>query len=110
MHSKDTSSPGTSQKSELLVYVKNLNRKVSSNWIWENLSLELSEGQRLALSGTSGSGESMLLRTLAELDVFEKVQSGKKGSISFSGKSITEWEMPQYHTITGYVTSFSLID
>ena len=76
MHSKDTSSPGTSQKSELLLYVKNLNRKVSSNWIWENLSFELSEGQRLALSGTSGSGESMLLRKLAELDVFEKGPSG----------------------------------
>ena len=72
MHSKDTSSPGTSQKSELLLHVKNLSRKVSGNWIWENISFELSAGQRLALSGTSGSGKSMLLRTLAGLDVLEK--------------------------------------
>ena len=103
MHSKDTSSPGTSQKSELLLHVKNLSRKVSGNWIWENISFELSAGQRLALSGTSGSGKSMLLRTLAGLDVLEKGPSGEEGSISFSGKSITEWEMPEYRTRIGYV-------
>ena len=103
MHSKDTSSPGTSQKSELLLHVKNLSRKVSGNWIWENISFELSAGQRLALSGTSGSGKSMLLRTLAGLDVLEKGPSGEEGSISFSGKSITEWKMPEYRTRIGYV-------
>ena len=103
MHSKDTSSPGTSQKSELLLDVKNLSRKVSDNWIWENISFELSAGQRLALSGTSGSGKSMLLRTLAGLDVLEKGPSSEEGSISFSGKSITEWKMPKYRTRIGYV-------
>ena len=103
MHSKDISSPGTSQKSELLLHVKNLSRKVSGNWIWENISFELSAGQRLALSGTSGSGKSMLLRTLAGLDVLEKGPSGEEGYISFSGKSITEWKMPEYRTRIGYV-------
>ena len=103
MHSKDTSSLGTSQKSELLMHVKNLSRKVSGNWIWVNISFELSAGQRLALSGTSGSGKSMLLKTLAGLDVLEKGPSGEEGSISFSGKSITEWEMPQYRTRISYV-------
>ena len=98
MHFKDISSPGTSQKSELLLNVKNLSRKVSGNWIWENISFELSAGQGLAISGTSGSGKSMLLRTLAGLDVFEKGPSGEVGSISLSGKSITDWGMPQYPT------------
>ena len=106
MHSKDTSSPGTSQKSELLLQVKNLSRKVSGNWILENISFELSAGQRLALSGTSGSGKSMLLRTLAGLDVIEKLPSGEEGSISFSGKSIAEWEMPEYRTRIGYVPQY----
>jgi len=103
MHSKDTSSPGTSQKSELLLNVKNLSRKVSGNWIWENISFELSAGQRLALSGRSGSGKSMLLRTLAVLDVLEKGPSGEEGSISFLDKSIAEWEMPEYRTRIGYI-------
>jgi len=103
MHSKDTSSPGTSQKSELLLHVKNLSRKVSGNWIWENISFELSTGQRLALSGTSGSGKSLLLRTLAGLDVLEKGPTGEEGSISFSEKSIAKWKMPEYRTRIGYV-------
>ena len=46
----------------------------------------------------------MLLRTLAGLDVLEKGPSGEEGSISFSGKSITEWKMPEYRTKIGYVT------
>ena len=40
MHSKDTSSSGTSQKSELLLHFKNLSRKVSGDWIWKNISFE----------------------------------------------------------------------
>ena len=103
MHSKDTSSPGTSQKSELLLNVKNLSRKVSGNWILENISFDLSAGQRLALSGTSGSGKSMLLRTLAGLDVLEKGPSGEEGSISLSGKSMAEWKMPEYRRRIGYI-------
>ena len=55
-----------------MLQVNNLSRKVSGNWIWENISFELSAGQRLALSGTSGSGKSMLLRALVGLDVLEK--------------------------------------
>ena len=110
MHSNYTSSLWTSQKSKLLLRAKNLSRKISGNLIWENISFELYAGQRIALSGTSGSGKSMLLRTLAGLDSLEKGSSLEEGSISFSGKSIKEWEMPQYRTKTGYVTSFSLID
>ena len=103
MHSKDYPSLGTSQKLKLMLKVKNLSRKVSDNWIWENINFELYAGQKLALSGNSGSGKSMLLRTLAGLDVLEKGPSGKEGSISFSGKSISEWEMPEYRIRIGYV-------
>ena len=104
MHFKDTSSTGTSQKLELMLHVKNLSRKVSVNWIWKNISLELSAGQGLALSGTSGSGKSMLLRTLAGLDVIEKGPFDEEGSIIFSGKPITDWEMPEYRTRIGYLS------
>ena len=103
MHSKDTYLTETSQKSKLLLQVKNISRKVSDNWIWENISFDLYAGQRIALSGTSGSGKSFLLRTLAGLDVLEKGPSGEEGSISFSGRSITEWEMPEYRIKIGYV-------
>ena len=103
MHSNETYSIGTSQKSKLLLQVKNISRKVSEKWIWENISFDLYAGQRIALSGTSGSGKSVLLRTIAGLDVLEKGPSGEEGTISFSGKSITEWEMPEYRIKVGYV-------
>ena len=60
------------------MHVNNLSRKVSGNWIWVNISFQLSAGQRLALTGTSGSGKSMLLKTLAGLDVLEKGLPGEK--------------------------------
>ena len=106
MHSKDTYSSGTSQKSKLLLQVKNISRKVSGKWIWENISFDLYEEQRIAISGTSGSGKSMLLRTLAGLDVIEKGPSGEEGSIIFSGKSISEWKMPEYRIRIGYVPQY----
>ncbi len=106
MHSNYTSSLWTSQKSKLLLRAKNLSRKISGNLIWENISFELYAGQRIALSGTSGSGKSMLLRTLAGLDSLEKGSSLEEGSISFSGKSIKEWEMPEYRTRIGYVPQY----
>ena len=103
MHSKDISSTGTSQKSAAVLSVENLSRKVSGSWIWKNISFQLSPGERLALSGSSGSGKSLLLRTLAGLDVLETGPSGENGSISFAGKSLTDWEMPQYRTKVGYI-------
>tara|TARA_Y100001960_G_C14418769_1_gene701831 strand:- start:179 stop:790 length:612 start_codon:yes stop_codon:yes gene_type:complete len=45
----------------------------------------------------------MLLRTLAGLDVLEKGPSGEEGYISFSGKSMAEWKMPEYRTRISYV-------
>tara|TARA_B100001123_G_scaffold193033_1_gene220119 strand:+ start:654 stop:1031 length:378 start_codon:yes stop_codon:yes gene_type:complete len=44
-----------------------------------------------------------LLRTISGLDILEKGPSGEEGSISFSGKSIAEWKMPQYRTRIVYV-------
>ena len=86
-----------------MLQVKNISRKVSGKWIWKNISFDLYADQRIAISGTSGSGKSMLLRTLAGLDVLEKGPSGKEGSVSFSGKSITEWEMPEYRKRIGFI-------
>ena len=69
-----------------MLQVKNISRKVSGNWIWKNISFDLYAGQSIALSGTSGSGKSLLLRTLAGLDVLEKGPSGEEGSIIFFGQ------------------------
>ena len=103
LHSTDIPTGRTSQKSEPLLSADNLSRQISANWIWENISLDLAYGERLALTGASGSGKSILLRTLAGLDEIASVPSGEHGSISFAGKSLEEWEMPQYRSKVCYI-------
>ena len=103
LHSTGISSGRTSQKYEPLLSVDNLSRQISTNWIWKNISLDLASGERLALTGASGSGKSLLLRTLAGLDVITSRPSAEKGSISYAAKSLQEWEMPQYRSKVCYI-------
>jgi putative ABC transport system ATP-binding protein len=55
------------------------------------------------LSGSSGSGKSLLLRTLAGLDVIESGLSGETGTINFDGISLHDWEMTQYRTKVSFI-------
>ena len=103
MHSTDISSVRTSQKSDAGLSCKNLSRQISGNWIWSKINLHLAPGDKLALSGSSGSGKSLLLRTLAGLDVIESGLSGETGTINFDGISLHDWEMPEYRTKVGYI-------
>ena len=103
LHSTGISSGRTSQKYEPLLSAENLSRKIYTNWIWKNISLDLAAGERLALTGPSGSGKSLLLRTLAGLDVISSITSAEKGSISFASKSLQDWEIPQYRSKVCYI-------
>lgn len=103
MHSTDISSVRTSQKSDAGLSCKNLSRQISGNWIWSKINLHLAPGDKLALSGSSGSGKSLLLRTLAGLDVIESGLSGETGTINFDGISLHDWEMPEYRTKVSYI-------
>ena len=103
MHSTDISSVRTSQKSDAGLSCKNLSRQISGNWIWSKINLHLAPGDKLALSGSSGSGKSLLLRTLAGLDDIESGLSGETGTINFDGISLHDWEMPQYRTKVSYI-------
>ena len=103
MHFTNISSVRTSQKSDAGLSCKNLSRQISGNWIWSKINLHLAPGDKLALSGSSGSGKSLLLRTLAGLDVIESGLSGETGTINFDGISLHDWEMPQYRTKVSYI-------
>ena len=103
MHSTDISSVRTSQKSDAGLSCNNLSRQISGSWIWSKINLHLAPGDKLALSGSSGSGKSLLLRTLAGLDVIESAPSGETGTINFDGISLHDWEMPQYRTKVSYI-------
>ena len=93
----------TSQKSSHGLSCENLSRKISGSWIWSEINLHLAPGDKLALTGSSGSGKSLLLRTLAGLDIIESGLSHKTGSINFNGKSLHDWEMTQYRTKVSFI-------
>lgn len=75
-----------------LLSVSGLGRQVQNRWVWQGLDFDLYPGERLAVVGASGTGKSLLLRTLCGLD------SVQQGQIIFQGKPLTSWSMPQYRT------------
>ena len=93
----------TSQKSSPGLSCENLCRQISDRWIWSEINLHLAPGDKLALTGSSGSGKSLLLRTLAGLDVIESGLSGESGTINFDGISLHDWKMTQYRTKVSYI-------
>lgn len=73
-----------------ILSVQGLGRKIDKYWIWRNLSFELFSGEKVAVLGASGSGKSLLLRTLAGLD---QVQAGQ---IIFQGQTINSSYLPNW--------------
>lgn len=85
------------QAPQPLLSVVGLSRQVQTHWIWQNLSFNVFQGDRLAVIGASGTGKSLLLRTLAGLD---HVQAGQ---IVFEGKLLKHWSMPNYRARVIYL-------
>lgn len=66
-------------------------------YIFQDLSAEVAEGQRIALLGASGQGKSTLLRMLARLE------SADEGTMELLGRPAAEWEPPLWRQHIGYV-------
>ena len=65
--------------------------------LWSELSITLRAGERLGITGVSGAGKSMLLRTLAGLEPLQA------GTITFRNRSTSNWPMPDYRSRVVYV-------
>ena len=65
-----------------ILKITSLNKKLGQNQILKDLSLEVQEGEIIALLGPSGSGKTTLLRCLAGLETPDQ------GSISLAGRDI----------------------
>jgi len=74
-----------------------LGRRVRGEWIWRGLDLALSAGDRAALVGPSGTGKSLLLRTLCGLDHPEE------GSVRFRGDVVPGSGTPSFRARVLYV-------
>ncbi|MDV6374881.1 ABC transporter ATP-binding protein [Deinococcus arenicola] len=85
------------QAQDVLLSVRGLARSVGSRRLWQGLDLEVRTGERLAVSGPSGVGKSLLLRALAGLDALEG------GEVWLRGKPQSEWPMPQFRAEVMYL-------
>ena len=67
------------------------------DWLLRGICLTVRPGERLALTGPSGAGKTVLLRALALLDPHDE------GSIEWNGRSLTPEAIPAYRTQIAYL-------
>lgn len=80
-----------------LVELKRLIRRAGKKVLLDNVELKLQGSEQMALDGASGSGKSLLLRTLALLDPVDT------GSVLWRGKSIAPADVPRYRSRVVYL-------
>lgn len=80
-----------------MLEARGLSRNVGSRRLWQGVELAVSVGERLAVSGPSGVGKSLLLRALAGLDVLED------GEVWLRGKPQAAWPMSQFRAQVMYL-------
>jgi putative ABC transport system ATP-binding protein len=75
-----------------MLKVDHAGRRIRGSWIWRNLAFALSEGERIAVTGPTGSGKTLLLRSLAGIDRLDE------GRVIFEGKPLDQWVLPRYRS------------
>ncbi|TAL90274.1 MAG: ATP-binding cassette domain-containing protein [Rhodanobacter sp.] len=86
-----------SSSATVLLQARRLGFAIDGRTLWHDLDLTLRAGERLAVAGASGSGKTLLLRTLAGL---EPVQTGE---LIFHERPLSNWSMPAYRARVVYV-------
>lgn len=87
----------TRTRGEPLLEARQLARRVGERVLWRHLDLTLAAGERLGLTGDSGRGKTVLLRTLAGL------VSPAEGTLAFAGRALDAWPMPDYRARVLYL-------
>lgn len=74
-----------------------IGRKARDRWLIKNVSLSVEPGQRLALVGPTGSGKTVLLRSLALLDPLDA------GEVRWLDKPVRGDETPKFRSRVAYL-------
>ncbi|MEM1057114.1 MAG: ATP-binding cassette domain-containing protein [Bacteroidota bacterium] len=80
-----------------LLSVRDAGRRIPDRWLWRDLSFEVAEGERVSVSGPSGSGKSLLLRAMVGLDDLDE------GAIAVDGRDLAEWDLPELRMRVRYL-------
>ncbi len=88
---------GTIALAEPLLDGRQLGFEADGRILWRNLDVQLAPGERLAVAGPTGTGKTLLLRTLAGLEPLTA------GDIRYRGRGLASWFMPAYRSRVVYV-------
>ena len=80
-----------------ILAAEGLGRRLDSGWIWRALDLKLAAGERAVLTGKSGTGKSLLLRTLCGLD------GPDEGHVHHRGHRVSGQDLPRFRARVVYV-------
>ncbi len=82
---------------QLLLECDGLLRKINDKVLFEDLSIKIQAGDRIALTGASGTGKSLLLRTLA------KLESCDGGQIRWNGQPVVDPQATAFRACVTYI-------
>ena len=80
-----------------ILTAENLGRRLDNGWIWRGLDLNLASGERAVVTGRSGTGKSLLLRTLCGLD------RPNEGRVHHRGQLVLDRDLPRFRARVMYV-------
>lgn len=92
-----STSPQRPASCTAVLHAQQLAFRINGRTLWQNLELVLDSGECLAIAGASGSGKTVLLRTLAGLEPLQT------GTIYFRDQALSTWSMPAYRARVVYI-------
>jgi putative ABC transport system ATP-binding protein len=83
----------------MLLEAKQIGRRPpgASTWLLDDVSLSIENGSRLAMTGPSGGGKTLLLRALARLDPIDR------GAVHFRGRPVQHDAVPHFRSEVIYL-------